>query len=109
MIAVEKYRAICQQHPRYTARTNKTGRARDLLDIHAVVTSRTIDLGSDANRDLFRSVFTAKRVPFELLRDLDGQREFHRSDWPSVEQSATGLLGSFDFYFDFVLARIPPL
>jgi hypothetical protein len=109
MIAVEKYRAICQQHPSYTARPRKTARARDFLDIHSIVAGRGIDLGSELNRQLFRDVFGAKSVPLELLREIEGQREFHRTDWPSVQQSAIGPLRPFDFYFDFAIARLPAL
>ena len=109
MIAVEKYRAICQQHPSYTLRAHRTARARDFFDIHSIVTSRSIDLESKASRELFQAVFAAKRVPLALLRAISEQREFHRADWPSVQQSVVGPLESFDFYFDFVLARIPDL
>jgi hypothetical protein len=109
MIAVEKYRAICQQHPSYGLRAHRTARARDFFDIHSIVTSRAIDLGSETCRRLFHAVFAAKRVPLTLLRAIAEQREFHRADWPSVEQSVAGSLESFDFYFDFALARIPEL
>ena len=109
MIAVEKYRAICQQHPDYTPRAHPTARARDFFDIHSIVNWRSIDLGSEASRRLFQAVFAAKRVPLALLRAISEQREFHRADWPSVQQSVVGPLESFDFYFDFVLARFPDL
>ncbi len=109
MIAVEKYRAICQQHPAYEARARKTARARDFLDIHSIVVGRGIDLGTGPGRQLFKDVFAAKNVPLALLREIEGQREFHRADWPSVEQSAAGPLEPFDFYFDFAVARIPAL
>jgi len=109
MIAVEKYRAICQQHPSYGLRGRPTARARDFFDIHSIVTSRSIELGTEAGRRLFQAVFAAKRVPLALLRAIHEQREFHRDDWPSVEQSVVGPLESFDFYFDFALDRIPDL
>jgi hypothetical protein len=109
MIAVEKYRAICQQHPSYKARAHKTARARDFLDIHSIVVGRGVDLGNGPNRQLFSDVFAAKNVPLALLREIEGQREFHRADWPSVGQSALGPLEPFDFYFDFAVARIPAL
>ncbi len=109
MIAVEKYRAVCQQHPRYEARLHKTPRARDFLDVHSIVTSRSIELKSASNQQLFRAVFKAKSVPLDLLDEIAGQREFHRMDWPSVEASNRGQLGPFDFYFDFALEQIPQL
>lgn len=109
MIAVEKYRAICQQNPKYTARPNKTSRARDFFDIHSILTSRGIDLGAPDCHDLFRSIFGVKEVPLDLLQDIEGQRDFHRQDWPSVQQSVAGSIESFDFYFDFTLARAPKL
>lgn len=109
MIAIEKYRAICQQHPKYDRRPHKTPRARDFLDIHAILTARAIDLGSGPNRELLRAIFARKSVPLELLREIGEHREFHRADWASVQQSVRGAIQPFDFYFDFALARFPQL
>ena len=102
MIAAEKLRAICQQMPEYSQRRWKTARARDFYDIHGIVQQGGVDLASEENLDLIRSVFAAKEVPLTLLRGVEGQRDFHRADWPSVQASVRGELESFDYYFDFV-------
>ena len=109
MIAIEKYRALCQQSDRYEARPRKAQRARDFLDIHSIVTSRTIDLTSPESRELFHRIFEAKLVPLQLLADLPQHREFHRENWPSVIQSARANLLSFDEYFDFVVDQVKTL
>jgi hypothetical protein len=49
-------------------------------------------------------------VPLSLLAKVGDFREFHRPDWPSVQESvAGGKVESFDFYFDFVLGEIERL
>jgi hypothetical protein len=109
MIALEKYRALCQQSDRYEVRPRKAQRARDFLDIHSIVTSRMIDLTTPENRELFHRIFEAKRVPLDLLADIPLHREFHRENWPSVIQSARANLLSFDEYFDFVVEQVKAL
>ena len=109
MIAIEKYRALCQQSERYEVRRGKAPRARDFLDIHAIVTSRNIDLMTAQNRELFERIFEAKLVPLALLADLPSQRDFHRENWPNVVQSARQELLSFDEYFDFAVDLVKAL
>ena len=109
MIAIEKYRALCQQSDRYEARPRKAQRARDFLDIHSIVTSRMIDLTTPENRELFHRIFEAKLVPLDLLADIPLYREFHRENWPSVVHSARANLRPFDEYFDFVVEQIKAL
>jgi len=105
LIAIEKLRAICQQMPEYPLRGHKKPRGRDFYDIFTVVTETGVDLASGENLDTLRYVFAAKNVPFSLLRFISDQREFHRPDWANVQNSVSGELRSFDFYFDFVLEQ----
>ena len=109
MIVIEKLRALCQQLPEYSLRGAGAARARDIFDIHAIVTSKTIDITSAENRELFQPIFSAKQVPLEFLFKLKDRREFHRPDWSSVEQSVSSDLESFDFYYDFLLNIINDL
>lgn len=103
MIAIEKLRAICQQMPEYKFRKTTTARGRDFYDIHAIVTQLGIDLAIPENLYLIRLVFAAKDVPLLLIRRLGEHREFHRQEWPAVQDAVTGLVESFDFYFNFVV------
>lgn len=105
MIAVEKLRAICQQMPEYPHTGNKKARARDFYDIYHVVTSRNIDLGTEADQNLARHIFETKQVPLSFLNNMLRVREFHRVDWQSVINATVGELHPFDFYFDFVIGE----
>jgi predicted nucleotidyltransferase component of viral defense system len=102
MIAIEKFRAICQQMPEY-ALGNHSARARDFYDIHRIVSNHSIDLTTAANLALVRSIFAAKGVSLALLNEISKHREFHRPDWPAVEASISGEHDTFDSYFDFVV------
>jgi predicted nucleotidyltransferase component of viral defense system len=108
VIVIEKLRAICQQMSDYRAVVrNRTPapRAKDFFDIYTVVERFEIDLTQDANLRLVERVFAAKRVPLHLLGRIQDYREFHRQDFPAVENTVrnTGELKSFDFYFDYVV------
>jgi Nucleotidyl transferase AbiEii toxin, Type IV TA system len=110
MIVCEKLRAICQQMPEYAPvvkRTQRPGspRARDFLDIYAVITHAHVVMTSPENRKLLAQIFEAKKVPLQLLNSIEQQREFHRSDFLAVVQTVKAgvALEEFDFYFDFVL------
>jgi hypothetical protein len=103
---MEKLRAICQQLPDYEARANKTARARDFYDIHALVTQAGVNLASDENLELTRNMFAAKDVPLELLAKIKDSKEQHRPDWPSVVAAVSGPLMTYDDYFKFVVDRI---
>lgn len=108
MCVIEKLRAICQQMPE-CARTHPTPRARDFYDIYTTVTRRGLDLALPENLELFRHIFTAKRVPLALLRRIGETREFHRPDWASVENAVVGEVLGFDTYFDFVSEEVSKL
>jgi hypothetical protein len=112
LIAIEKLRAICQQMPEYAFRGHKKPRGRDFYDIFTIVSESAVDLASTENIEIIRHVFAAKSVSLLLLQLIPGQREFHRPDWPNVQNSVSGDLQDFDFYFDFVLdqaERLKPL
>lgn len=87
MIASEKLRAICQQMPEYPLLRHKRPRARDFYDIHEIIVGNGIRLDEPANISMMNAVFRAKDVPWDLLRHISSYREFHRTDWPSVEAS----------------------
>jgi predicted nucleotidyltransferase component of viral defense system len=105
MIAMEKLRAICQQMPAYEFRKNPTPRARDFYDIHTIVTEMAVDLAIAENLNLVRLVFAAKAVPLLLISRIGDSREFHRQEWPDVQDYLTGVIEPFDFYFDFVIGQ----
>lgn len=106
MLVAEKLRAICQQTPDYTAfvRSHRRKRARDFLDIHALVTKGGARLTGPDDLELVRLVFAAKRVSLAFLPRIGESRHWHSEDWPSVVDTVRGKtnIGGFDFYFDFV-------
>ena len=108
MLVCEKLRAICQQMPEYAlgVRKHEAPRARDFLDIHDTITRFDLDLTTPPNLDLLRQMFAANRVPRQLHDRIAEQREFHRQDWPAVQETVRPdvRLKDFDFYFDFVVA-----
>lgn len=111
MIVFEKLRAICQQMPKYASQVRDPGataRARDFYDIFLVSEKFGIDFRSGENKTLMRSIFRAKRVDVSLLRDVSLWREYHRPDFEAVKKtvSPTTNLKTFDFYFEYVTARI---
>lgn len=109
-VVCEKLRAICQQMPEYVQRVKSrpTPRARDFIDIHDTIARFGFDLHTDANKALLGKVFAAKRVELALLGRIALYREFHRQDWPAVEDAIRpGVsIKPFDFYFDFVLSLV---
>lgn len=109
MLVLEKIRAICQQMPEYELRVEKIPRARDFYDIYVLMKEGKVDLATPHALELTKHIFAAKHVPLELIGKLLNQREFHRPDWPSVQDTAGGELQPFDFYFDFVLTTIGEL
>lgn len=109
MIAAEKLRAICQQSPQYERRINPTPRARDFYDLYAAVTEGNVSFTSDSFRSLVVEMFRMKDVELSLLASLEEQREFHRQDWPSVQNAVRTSLKDFDYYFDYVLEEIKNL
>jgi len=109
MIALEKLRALCQQMPGYTHARLKRPRARDFYDIYYILTEGSVNLRTASNLELARSIFGAKQVPLSLIPKIADYREFHRQDWAGVEDSVSGELRDFDFYFDFVVQEVSHL
>lgn len=115
MIVCEKLRAICQQMPDYgpiVKRTRKgSARARDFVDIHGVCERFEIDFSSNDFQRLLSSTFAIKRVPLAFIGGICKEREFHRTDFSSVQATvkASVELQDFDFYFDFLVERCKSL
>ncbi|ETF04748.1 hypothetical protein W822_05095 [Advenella kashmirensis W13003] len=112
MIVCEKLRAICQQMPEYGPVVKRaragSARARDFYDIYQLVTLLNLDLVSDHAHHILTEMFECKRVDLAFLDRITGQREFHRPDFPSVQNTVPpGVsLESFDFYFDFTVGLV---
>ncbi len=109
MIAIEKIRAICQQQPEYreiVQRHTPNPRARDFFDIYTITQSYPMDFNSFRIKELLITCFKSKKVPLNLIRKVNSQREFHRTDYPSLRDTVNSDvdLRGFDFYFDFVVA-----
>ncbi len=109
MIVSEKFRAICQQMPEYAEIIQRNGlgnqRARDFLDIEALVRMFDIDLTSERVRCMVEHMFAAKRVPLPLLGKIGQTRDFHAQGYEAVKASMKpGVeVKPFDVYFDFVV------
>ena len=105
LLAVEKLRALVQQHNDYVLipAQSKRSRSRDLYDIWVI--SDYFALHVEEHLPTVEAVFAVKQVDLGLLgrfRELEG---LHGSDWADVENSVAAEIGEFDFYFDYV-ARI---
>jgi len=111
MLVLEKIRSICQQIPEYKdiIKTHSpVARARDFFDIYILLEKFPSDLNSERMKDLLKAIFAAKKVPLGYIKKVSNQREFHRPDWVSVEDTVKrGIkLKGFDFYFDYVVDRL---
>lgn len=108
LLVIEKLRAICQQRSDYktiiSSATSK-GRARDFFDICVLMDNFDINLFSNDNRQLLWDVFAIKKVPLEYLKEIHQDRDFHRLDFPSIQDTVHPEtdLRDFDFYFDRVI------
>jgi hypothetical protein len=110
MQVCEKLRALCQQLPQYAFRKSKEERARDFYDLHRLMIRPSNPVVVTEHLALLTSVFAAKQVPLMLLRELTGQREFHRPGWAAVQNAVPSRdLEPFDFYFEFVINRVKAL
>ncbi|MCE9661010.1 MAG: nucleotidyl transferase AbiEii/AbiGii toxin family protein [Burkholderiales bacterium] len=113
MIVGEKVRAICQQMPEYAAIIKRQGlgnqRARDFVDIKALVEMFRVDMASPEFHALVRHMFEAKRVPLHLIgRIADGDvRDLHSLGFASVRDTMRpGIkLENFDHYQRFVVGE----
>lgn len=109
MIVAEKLRALCQQSPEYAKRVHPTPRARDFYDIYAALTEGAVSVERPRFQELIVRVFEAKTVDLSILGRLEAQREFHRTDWPSVQGAVRKSLRDFDYYFDYVIEEVRTL
>ncbi len=116
MIIYEKLRAICQQMNTYQKiiKTTKSPRARDFFDIYILLeklSPRVKGFSDPKNLNLLKSCFEIKKVPIELLSEIESQREYHRDDFIAVESTVSKSikLRDYDFYFDYVSSRVQEL
>lgn len=109
LLVIEKLRALCQQLPEYASiipNPNRRPRARDFVDIHALVEKLQLDFCTGECKDILNGVFEAKRVPVDWLLRIREYRDYHEDDFPSVMATAhTGVqLLDFGSYFDYVVS-----
>lgn len=107
MIVFEKLRSICQQMKEYKYRKNATARARDFFDIFTVLNFfKEIIITSAKNLHLLQKVFAAKEVPLDLLSRIKEYKEFHRSDFSSVQDTVKPdvQIMDYDYYFEYVVS-----
>jgi hypothetical protein len=116
MLVYEKLRALCQQMEDYCdiVQTQKPrARGRDFFDIYIFVEKRHLHavLHDPVNLDLLEKIFSAKKVPLELLSQIKDEAEFHRLDFQAVMATvpADFELEDFDFYFDYVVQLVESL
>ncbi len=107
MLIIEKLRAICQQMPDYgkiISNPSQSARARDFFDIYVLIEHFKPDLNSDININLFKKIFAAKSVPLHFLKDIDQHKDYHESDFPSVQSTIKPdyNLEEYEFYFEYV-------
>jgi len=115
MIVCEKLRAICQQMPEYAQIIGRNGlgnqRARDFVDIEALVRKFGVDLTSDRAKHILTEMFALKRVPLGLIGRIPSMRDFHALGFEEVRAAMKpGVkVEPFDYYFDFVVAECAKL
>lgn len=111
MIVCEKLRAICQQMPEYARIIKRNGlgnqRARDFVDIEALVRKLGVDLASDRAKHILVEMFALKRVPLSFIGLIPGTKDFHALGFEEVRAAMKpGVkVESFDYYFDFVVEQ----
>lgn len=114
MIAFEKLRAICQQTKEYGKIVNsksQSARARDFYDIYLVIEKFNVDVSSNENKMLLKTIFKAKHVPLELIKKIRDYKEYHRPDFQAVKETVKygTELKEYDYYFDYVLDKFSQL
>ena len=112
MIVAEKIRAICQQMPEYGVVIKRNGlgkeRARDFIDIEALVSMFNVNLADEHVQNIVRQMFTLKRVPFDFIPKIADVRDFHDLGFPAVKATVkVGVkLQNFDYYHQFVVEQV---
>jgi hypothetical protein len=115
MIVSEKIRAICQQMPEYGKVILRNGagkeRARDFVDIEAMINMFKIDLAQEQVRNVVQQMFELKRVPLDLIARIAHVRDFHALGFPSVQATMRpGVqLQAFEHYHLFVVDQCKKL
>jgi len=116
MIVCEKIRAICQQMPEYadivcSSHSSRTARARDFVDIYALMQHYNIDLMLPTNIELLKNIFEVKRVPLKFIGKIKDYKEYHRQDFPAVKDTvgSDSELQEFDFYFNYLVEKVQKL
>ncbi|MFB5937198.1 nucleotidyl transferase AbiEii/AbiGii toxin family protein [Peribacillus castrilensis] len=112
MVVYEKFRALCQQvdyYSKHIVDTHRRPRPRDFFDIYTTLLKFSdMELLNLDNIDILIEMFKIKRVPLFLLEKLKDDRVFHEAGFYTVRDAVSSdvKLESFDFYFDYVLARV---
>ena len=115
MIVCEKLRAICQQMPEYAAIIQRKGlgnqRARDFIDIEALVRKFAVDLTGARAQHVVSEMFRLKRVPLHFLSRIPETRDLHALGYAEVRAAMKpGVeVQPFDYYFDFICEEIKKL
>lgn len=115
MIVCEKLRAICQQMPEYGQIVQRSSfgnqRARDFVDIEALVRKFGIDLSAEESQQMVLQMFAAKRVPLSYLPNIPETRDFHALGYEEVRAAMKpGVrVEPFDHYFNFVANEVKKL
>lgn len=112
MIVCEKLRAICQQLPDYgkivqRASAGGKSRARDFVDIDALIAKYNIDLTTERARHMIREMFRIKKVPLSYLGRIAEMRALHAAEFDTVQEAMRpGMkLQPYDYYFEGVLEQ----
>ncbi|HRF06814.1 nucleotidyl transferase AbiEii/AbiGii toxin family protein [Accumulibacter sp.] len=111
MIVCEKLRAICQQMPEYGKVIQRKGlgnqRARDFIDIEALVKKFNIDLGAIRAKHMVEQMFAMKKVPLQLLGCIQDTKNLHVLGYKEVRAAMKPgvTVEAFDYYFDFVVEQ----
>jgi hypothetical protein len=115
MIVCEKLRAICQQMPEYGQIIQRSSlgnqRARDFIDIEALVKKFCIDLSTEESQQMVEQMFAAKRVPLAYLSNIPETRDFHALGYDEVRAAMkpSVRVDPFDHYFYFVMNEVKKL
>jgi hypothetical protein len=115
MIVCEKLRAICQQLPEYATIVKRGGlsnqRARDFIDIEALVKKFNLDLSIERARYVVEQMFAAKKVPLQFLGRIRDTRDFHSLGYDQVKAAMKpGVkVEPFEYYFNFVVEQCKKL
>jgi hypothetical protein len=110
MIVCEKLRAICQQLPEYgpiIQRGVGKQRARDFVDIEALVQKFGINVGSAGTQHIVSEMFRLKKVPLDFLGKVQTAKDFHALGFEQVKATMRPgvTLQTFNYYFDFVIRQ----